>query len=220
MRIVLLGAPGAGKGTQCKSIVVEHGLQHLSSGDILRRNRSEGTELGKKAQSYMDAGDLVPDQIIIEMMSEAVRQAPSDGFILDGFPRTVNQARELDKSLVDGGAIDAVLNLRIDDSIVEARMTGRRSCPKCGAVYHIENMKPASEGVCDHDGTELVQRPDDTPEVVANRLEIYHQQTEPLVDYYRKNGTVFDIEADRDPDEVKACVSEKLQGLVKLRGVN
>jgi len=215
MRIVLLGAPGAGKGTQCKNIVNEYGLQHLSSGDILRQNRSAGTELGKKAQSYMDAGDLVPDDIIIEMMSEAVRKAPSSGYILDGFPRTVNQACELDKSLPEDGAIDAVLNLQIDDSVVEARMTGRRSCPECGAVYHIENMKPKTEGVCDHDGAELVQRPDDKPEVVANRLETYHRQTEPLVDYYRKNSRVFDIEADRDPDEVKACVIENLQTLAK-----
>jgi adenylate kinase len=215
MRIVLLGAPGAGKGTQCKNIVNEYGLQHLSSGDILRLNRSAGTELGKKAQSYMDAGDLVPDDIIIEMMSDAVRKAPSGGYILDGFPRTVNQAQELDKSLADDGAIDAVLNLEIDDSVVEARMTGRRSCPECGAVYHIENMKPKTEGVCDHDGAELVQRPDDKPEVVANRLETYHRQTEPLVDYYRKNSRVFDIEADRDPEEVKACVIENLQTLAK-----
>jgi adenylate kinase len=215
MRIVLLGAPGAGKGTQCKNIVNECGLQHLSSGDILRQNRSAGTELGKKAQSYMDAGDLVPDDIIIEMMSEAVRKAPSGGYILDGFPRTVNQACELDKSLPEDGAIDVVLNLQIDDSVVETRMTGRRSCPECGAVYHIENMKPKTEGVCDHDGAELVQRPDDKPEVVANRLETYHRQTEPLVDYYRKNSRVFDIEANRDPDEVKACVIENLQTLAK-----
>jgi adenylate kinase len=216
MRIVLLGAPGAGKGTQCKNIVARYKLQHLSSGDILRRNRSAGTDLGKKAQSYMDAGDLVPDRIIIDMMSEAIKKAPPVGFVLDGFPRTVNQARELDKSLAGDGDIDAVVNLRIDDSVVQARMTGRRSCPKCGAVYHVENLKPKTEGVCDHDGTRLVQRPDDTPEVVANRLETYHRQTEPLVDHYRKNGTVFDIEADRDPEEVKACVFEKLQTLVKL----
>lgn len=215
MRIVLLGAPGAGKGTQCKNIVAEYGLQHLSSGDILRRNRSAGTELGKKAQSYMDAGDLVPDEIIIDMMTEAMQQAPSAGFVLDGFPRTVNQARELGKSLAGDRAIDAVVNLKIDDGVVQARMTGRRSCLKCGAVYHIENLRPKSEGICDHDGAELVQRPDDMPEVVANRLETYHRQTEPLVDYYRRNGTVFDIEADRDPDNVKACVFKKLQTLVK-----
>ena len=215
MRIILLGAPGAGKGTQCKNIVAGYKLQHLSSGDILRSNRAAGTELGKKAQSYMDAGDLVPDRIIIDMMSEAIRKAQLAGFVLDGFPRTVNQARELDKSLAGDGAIDAVVNLIIDDNVVQARMTGRRSCPKCGAVYHIENLKPKTDGVCDHDGARLVQRPDDTPEVVANRLGTYHRQTEPLVDYYRKNGTVFDIEADRDPDEVKTCVFQRLQTLVK-----
>ncbi len=219
MRIVLLGAPGAGKGTQCKNIVARYGLLHLSSGDILRRHRADGTELGRKAQSYMDAGDLVPDEIIIEMMSDAIKKAPA-GFILDGFPRTVNQAVALDRSLTGDGAIDAVLNLIIDDSVVEARMTGRRSCPRCGAVYHIENLKPKVEGICDHDGAKLVQRPDDTPEVVANRLETYHRQTEPLVDYYRKNSTVFDIEANEDPDEVKASVYRKLKTLVKQRSVH
>lgn len=220
MRIVLLGAPGAGKGTQCKNIVARYGLLHLSSGDILRRHRANGTDLGRKAQSYMDAGDLVPDEIIIEMMSDAIKKATPAGFILDGFPRTVNQAVALDRSLAGDGAIDAVLNLIIDDSVVEARMTGRRSCPKCGAVYHIENLKPKVEGICDHDGAKLVQRPDDTPEVVANRLETYHRQTEPLVDYYRKNSTVFDIEANKDPDEVKASVYRKLKTLVKQRSVH
>jgi len=220
MRIVLLGAPGAGKGTQCKNIVARYGLLHLSSGDILRRHRANGTDLGRKAQSYMDAGDLVPDEIIIEIMSDAIKKAPPPGFILDGFPRTVNQAVALDRSLAGDGAIDAVLNLIIDDSVVEARMTGRRSCPKCGAVYHIENLKPKVEGICDHDGAKLVQRPDDTPEVVANRLETYHRQTEPLVDYYRKNSTVFDIEANEDPDEVKASVYRKLKTLVKQRSVH
>jgi len=220
MRIVLLGAPGAGKGTQCKNIVARYGLLHLSSGDILRRHRANGTELGRKAQNYMDSGDLVPDEIIIEMMSDAIKKAPPAGFILDGFPRTVNQAVALDRSLAGDGAIDAVLNLIIDDSAVEARMTGRRSCPKCGAVYHIENLKPKVEGICDHDGAKLVQRPDDTPEVVANRLETYHRQTEPLVDYYRKNSTVFDIEANEDPDEVKASVYRKLKTLVKQRSVH
>jgi len=215
MRLVLLGAPGAGKGTQCKNIVAEYGLQHLSSGDILRRHRAKGTELGKKAQSYMDAGDLVPDEIIIEMMREAIKQAPPAGFVLDGFPRTVKQAAELDRALAGDAAIDAVVNLQIDDEVVAARMTGRRSCPKCGAVYHVENLKPMVEGRCDHDGTELVQRPDDTPEVVANRLETYHRQTEPLVDYYRKHGTVIDIDADRDPEEVRASIFEKLDALVK-----
>ncbi len=216
MRIVLLGAPGAGKGTQCKNIVAQYGLLHLSSGDILRRERAAGTELGTKAQSYMDSGALVPDGIIIEMMTEAIKKVPAAGFILDGFPRTVNQAVELDKSLAGNEIkIDAVLNLEIDDDIVAKRMTGRRSCPKCGAVYHIDNLKPKVEGLCDNDDCELVQRPDDSPDVVANRLKTYHQQTEPLVDYYMKNGTVYDFDADRSPEEIKASIFEKLDALVK-----
>lgn len=215
MRIVLLGAPGSGKGTQCKQIVSRYGLLHLSSGDILRQERASGSDLGKKAQSYMDSGALVPDEIIIEMMANAIEKAPDASFVLDGFPRTVNQAVELDKSLArDDQAIDVVLNLVIDDSIVTSRITGRRSCPKCGAVYHIKNLKPSRDGLCDNDGTELIQRPDDTLEVVANRLKTYHQQTEPLVDYYKNNSTVFDIDADRSADEVKTALFEKLDALV------
>jgi adenylate kinase len=216
MRIVLLGAPGAGKGTQCKNIAAQYGLLHLSSGDILRQERDAGTELGKKAQSYMDSGALVPDEIMIEMMTKAIDKAPTAGFILDGFPRTVNQAVELDKSLAcSHHEIDAVVNLKIDDGAVAKRMTGRISCPQCGAVYHIENLRPKVKGVCDHDGTRLIQRPDDSPEVVANRLETYHQQTEPLVDYYKDNSTVYDIDADRTAVEVRATIFENLDALVK-----
>ncbi len=216
MRIVLLGAPAAGKGTQCKSIATQYDLLHLSSGDILRHQRAAGTELGKKAQSYMDSGALVPDEIIIEMMIKAIDKAPAVGFILDGFPRTVNQAVELDKSLAcSRHEIDAILNLKIDDRTAAKRITGRRSCPRCGAVYHTENLKPKVEGICDNDGTELVQRPDVSPEVVANRLKTYHEQIEPLVDYYRNNSTVYDIDADRDVDEIRACVFENLDALVK-----
>ena len=218
MRIVLLGAPGAGKGTQCKHIVARYGLLHLSSGDILRNQRAAGTELGKRAQSYMDSGALVPDEIIVEMMTDAIEKAHVAGFILDGFPRTVNQAAELDKSLAcSHQTIDAVLNLRIDDRIIAERMAGRRSCPKCGAVYHIENLKPKVEDICDNDGTMLVQRSDDSPEVLASRLEAYHQQTEPLVEYYNnKNGTVvYDIDANKNVDEVSALIFEKLNALVK-----
>jgi adenylate kinase len=215
MRVVLLGAPGAGKGTQCKRIVDRYELSHLSRGDILRRQRAAGTELGKKAQSYMDSGALVPDDVIVAMMVDAIRGAPKAGFVLDGFPRTVNQAVELDRSLAsNGGQIDVVLNLRIDDSRVLQRMTGRRSCPKCGAVYHIENLKPKVEEICDNDGTELVQRPDDSPEVVANRLSTYHLQTEPLVDYYGENNTIHDIDAGKNIDEASALVFEKLDALV------
>ncbi|MHC4299742.1 MAG: adenylate kinase [Planctomycetota bacterium] len=216
MRIVLLGAPGAGKGTQCKNIVAEHDLLHLSSGDILRQERAAGTELGNKAQSYMDSGALVPDEIIIGMMAKAIKKAPASGFVLDGFPRTVNQAIELDKALNGTGLkIDAVLNLEIDDQLVASRMTGRRSCPQCGAVYHIENLKPKNEGLCDHDGAKLVQRSDDSLEVVARRLKTYHELTEPLVDYYKKNGTVYDFNAGKGVDEVKASIFEKLDTLGK-----
>ncbi|MHC4543017.1 MAG: adenylate kinase [Planctomycetota bacterium] len=218
MRIVLLGAPGAGKGTQCKRIVARYGLLHLSSGDILRQERAEGTELGRKAQGYMDSGALVPDQIIVEMMAEAIKQTPDAGFILDGFPRTVNQATELAKSLASANQkMDVVLNLKIDDHVVVQRMTGRRSCTQCGAVYHIENLKPKVEGICDNDGTRLIQRPDDSAEVVANRLETYHQQTELVVDYYKKNSSaVFDIDANKSVDEVSALVFEKLDALAKV----
>ena len=216
MRIVLLGAPGAGKGTQCKSLVSRYGLLHLSSGDILRQERSEGTELGRKAQSYMDSGALVPDEIIIEMMAKAIDKAPAAGFILDGFPRTVNQAVALDKALDAGERkIDAVLNLEVDDDVIERRMTGRRSCPQCGAVYHIENIKPKTAGVCDHDGAQLIQRPDDNLEIVAKRLETYHQQTKPLVDYYKRQGIVHDFNANDEADVVASSMFVALDSLPK-----
>lgn len=217
MRIVLLGAPGSGKGTQCKRIVARYGLLHLSSGDILRQQRVEGTELGKTAQTYMDSGALVPDQIIVEMMADAIMKAPDSGFILDGFPRTVNQADELAKSLASANQkIDVILNLQIDDQVVVKRMAGRRSCPQCGAVYNIERFKPKVEGVCDNDSTKLIQRPDDSAEVVANRVETYHLQTEPVVDYYKKNSsTVYDIDANKDAEEVNALVFVKLDALAR-----
>jgi adenylate kinase len=216
VRIVLLGAPGAGKGTQCKRIVEKYGLFHLSSGDILRQESSAGTELGKKAQRYMDSGELVPDEIIVEIMMGAIKKAPQAGFVLDGFPRTVNQADRLDKALAcSGERIDAVLNLQVDDRIVARRMAGRRSCPKCGAVYHIENLRPKVRGLCDNNGTTLVQRSDDSFTVVANRLKTYHRQTEPVVDYYRKNNTVYDIDANKDVDEVTALLFENLDTFAK-----
>jgi adenylate kinase len=218
VRIVLLGAPGAGKGTQCKRIVEKYGLTHLSSGDILRQEKAAGSVLGRKAQSYMDSGELVPDEVIVEMMADAIKKTPKNGFVLDGFPRTVNQADRLDKSLAyNGKRIDAVLNLKVDDRIVIERMTGRRSCPQCGAVYHIENLRPKVEGICDNDGTTLIQRSDDSLEVVKNRLKTYHQQTEPVVDYYRKNNTVYDIDANKNVDEVTALLFENLDTFAKGR---
>lgn len=218
MIIVLLGAPGAGKGTQCKRIVDKYGLLHLSSGDILRQERAAGTELGEKVKSYMDSGALVPDELMVEMMVNAGKSAPESGFILDGFPRTINQAAELDKSLAaDGRKIDAVLNLKIDDNMVAKRMTGRRSCPECGAVYHIENLKPTVAGRCDKDGAKLVQRPDDKLEVVEKRLRTYHEQTELVADYYKNSSSslqVYDIDAGEDADEVTALIFDNLDALV------
>jgi adenylate kinase len=214
VRIVLLGAPGAGKGTQCKRIIEKYGLTHLSSGDILRQERVAGSALGKKAQGYMDSGELVPDEIIVEMMAGAIKKTSKNGFVLDGFPRTVNQAERLDKSLAGNGKkIDVVLNLKVNDKTVAGRLTGRRSCPKCGAVYHIKNLKPKVEGVCDKDGTRLVQRPDDSLDVVENRLKTYHRQTEPVVDYYRKNNTVYDFDANEEADYVTALLFENLDAL-------
>ena len=193
-----------------------YGLLHLSSGDILRQQRAAGTELGKKAQSYMDSGALVPDEVIVGMMVDAISKASADGFVLDGFPRTVNQADELDKSLaLNGEKIDIVINLNVDEQIVVERITGRRSCPECGAVYHIKNMKPKVEGKCDKDGAELIQRPDDTAEVIANRIENYHLQTAPVVGYYKNNNTVYDIDANKDADEVLALIFDSLDALVK-----
>lgn len=218
MRIVLLGAPGAGKGTHCKRIADRYGVVHLSSGDILRRERAEGTELGKKAQGYMDAGALVPDELIVEMMAKAIRQARK-GYVLDGFPRTVNQAQVLDKSLAaENTEIDMVINLRVDDSVVVERITGRRSCPQCGTVYHVKNMPPKVAGVCDRDGTPLVQRSDDTEEVVRNRLQTYYKQTEPVVDYYRAQRPVQDIDANGDADAVAAVLFRLLDPLAKKAG--
>ena len=214
MRIVLLGAPGAGKGTQCKYIVDRYRLLHLSSGDILRRHRTKGTDLGKKAQGFMDSGALVPDNIIIEMMIEEISNAPNGGYVLDGFPRTAKQATDLDKALAGRNEkIDAVLNLDVNEDVVVRRITGRRICPKCAAVYHVENLKPRKNGICDKDGTKLVQRPDDTAEVVKTRLKNYNEQTALLVDYYNRKNAVYDIDANGDAEKVKELVFSKLDPL-------
>ncbi|MEN6385684.1 MAG: adenylate kinase [Phycisphaerales bacterium] len=218
MVIVLLGPPGAGKGTQCKRVAEKYKLVHLSSGDILRSNRANGTELGKKAAEYMDSGKLVPDQLIIEMMVSAVEDAKGN-CVLDGFPRTVVQAQELDKALAaKKRKIDSIVNLDVDDSVIENRMTGRRSCPKCGAVYHIETLKPKLAGVCDKCGEKLVQRADDNPEVVKNRLKTYHQQTAAVAGYYADNGhKIIDIDAEKSVDEVTKSVISKLDKLSAVK---
>lgn len=214
MKIILLGPPGAGKGTQCKRISERYGAAHLSSGDILRAERKAGTQLGKEAQRYMDSGALVPDQLIIDMMIGAIKKCPK-GYLLDGFPRTVVQGEALDKALAAAGEkIDAILNLQIDDSVIIARMSGRRSCSKCGAVYHVSNQPPKVAGICDSDGEMLSQRPDDKPEVVENRLKTYHAQTAAVVGYYQKVGRkVIDIDADKSVDAVSKAIFVKLDAL-------
>ena len=213
MKIVLLGAPGAGKGTQCKYIVDRYKLLHLSSGDILRRHRAQGTELGKKAQKFMDSGALVPDNVIIDMMIDEVGRA-TGGYVLDGFPRTVKQAADLDKALEGRDEkIDAVLNLGVNEDVILRRITGRRICPKCAAVYHIENLKPKVDGICDKDGVKLVQRPDDTAEVVKTRLKNYNEQTAPLINYYKRGNSVFDIDANGEAEEVRNLIFSKLDPL-------
>jgi len=218
MVIILLGAPGAGKGTQCKRVAEKYRLVHLSSGDILRNNRKEGTTLGKKAAEYMDSGRLVPDQLIIEMMAGAI-EAAKGNCVLDGFPRTVVQAQELDKALAaKGKKIDAIVNLEVDDSVIENRMTGRRSCPACGAVYHIETLKPKIAGVCDKCGEKLVQRADDNPEVVRSRLKTYHQQTAPVANYYAANGhKIINVDSEKPVDEVTKAVIARLDELSAVR---
>ena len=219
MVIVLLGPPGAGKGTQCKRIIERYRLAHLSSGDILRNERAGGTELGKEAQQYMDSGKLVPDQIIIEMMVGTIAAAGGN-CVLDGFPRTVVQAAELDKELAEKGKkIDAIVNLVVDNDIIERRITGRRSCPVCGAVYHIDTLKPKIDGFCDKcKGQKLVQRPDDKPDVLEIRLKTYHEQTAAVVGYYSNSGQeILNIDAGRPVDDVIALVFKKIDSLVTAR---
>jgi len=215
MVIVLLGPPGAGKGTQCKRLAEKYKLVHLSSGDILRNNRANGTELGKKAAEFMDSGGLVPDQLIIEMMVGAIESAKGN-CVLDGFPRTVVQAGELDEELSrKRKKIDAIVNLVIDDSVIENRLTGRRSCPACSAIYHIDTLKPKVEGVCDKCGKKLAQRTDDKPQVVKQRLETYHQQTAAVVGYYTgKKYRILDIDAEKSISEVTSLIYAKLDSFV------
>ncbi len=213
MIVVFLGPPGAGKGTQCKRLVEKYHLNHLSSGDILRRERREGTTLGKKAQSYMDSGALVPDDLIVAMMTKEINAA-SGNVVLDGFPRTLPQAEALDAALKkDGAKIDAVLNLDVDDNKLEERITGRRSCGKCGAAYHTTFMPPKKRDICDACGAALVQRPDDTPEVVRHRIKTYHEQTAPLVSYYSKKGVCHDIDGNADIEKVTQSLFETLNGI-------
>jgi adenylate kinase len=204
MRILFLGPPGSGKGTQSKNLAEKLKNIHLSSGDLLREAVAQNTPAGKEAKSYMDAGKLVPDPVLIQMFREKLSQREAAaGFILDGFPRNVAQAKSLDQLLAEfGGSLDSVLNLIIEDSYLTERITGRRSCTKCGAVYHVKFAPTKQPNVCDVCGGPVVQRSDDTPELVKQRLDTYREKTEPLIDYYDSRRILKTIDADGDPSEV------------------
>ena len=206
MNLILLGPPGAGKGTQAAKIIEKYEIPHISTGDIFRENIKEGTPLGKKAQEYMNRGELVPDSLVIEIATDRLTKDDcKEGFLLDGFPRTVEQAEALDKFLAeDGKTVDHVLDIDVEADILMKRLTGRRVCKGCGATFHITNIPPKVEGVCDVCGEELYQRDDDTEETVANRIEVYNSQTKPLIDYYEKSGNISHLDGSVDPDELLA----------------
>ncbi len=196
MNLILLGPPGAGKGTQAVKIVEKYKVPHISTGDIFRANIKNGTELGKKAKEYMDKGELVPDDLVCEIAtSRLLEDDCKDGFLLDGFPRTVYQAEKLDEFLEKHGKkVDKVLDIAVEKEELMTRLTGRRVCKACGATYHVTNIPPKKEGICDKCGGELMQRADDTAETVENRIEVYHSQTMPLVEYYEKAGNIAHID--------------------------
>lgn len=196
MKIIMLGAPGAGKGTQAKMIAEKYSIPHISTGDIFRANIKEGTELGKKAKTYMDKGELVPDELVVDLVVD--RLAKDDavkGYVLDGFPRTIPQAEALDAALAKRNEkVDFAIDVNVPDENIVKRMSGRRACVGCGATYHILNVPPKKEGICDTCGGELILRDDDKPETVLNRLSVYHEQTQPLIDYYTKEGILKTVD--------------------------
>ena len=209
MRLILLGAPGAGKGTQAERISAALGIPTISTGNILREAIKNETEIGLLAKQFMDNGNLVPDDVVIDIVAERVsRPDCAKGYILDGMPRTIPQAKALRARGLD---IDCVISIEIDDSVIEARMTGRRVCAACGASYHVIANPPKTEGICDACGGELVIRKDDTPETVKNRLSVFHAETEPLKDYYSKLGHLRLVDGDRQIDEVTEAILKKIE---------
>lgn len=217
MKLILLGPPGAGKGTNAARIGERHQLRHLATGDILRAHIKKGSALGKKAKDIIERGSLVPDDLVNEMMKEEIKRAGLDkGFILDGYPRTLVQAEALDAFLKNEGVrLDAVLNFVTSEHVIIERLSGRRICPQCAANYHIRNIPPKKEGICDACGAELVQRKDDNPEAIRHRLEVYEKETSPLIEYYTKAGSLHNVLADSSVDEVQ----EELKGFFDKLGL-
>jgi adenylate kinase len=202
VRLVLLGPPGAGKGTQAAKLASRYRLDHISTGDILRQNVADGTDLGRQAKAYMDLGDLVPDDVVVAMLMERLGSA-SSGFILDGFPRTVAQAEALGEALRERGLdLDAVLSFEIDPEAVVARLSARRTCPVCQRAYNLITAPPATDEVCDDDGTALVQRDDDRPEVIRRRLQVFEEQTAPVRAFYDDLGLIRPVDAEGTEEEV------------------
>ena len=209
MNLILLGAPGAGKGTQAEKICEKFNIPAVSTGNIIREALKNGTDMGLKAKSYIDAGKLVPDDVVIGIIKERLAESDcANGFILDGFPRTIPQAEALDSM---GIVIDKVVDIEVPDEKIAARLGGRRVCLKCGATYHLEYKKPAKDGICDACGDELVQRKDDSPETVLDRLNVYHEQTEPLKDYYSKTGKLVIVEGQEEVADTTALVFKALE---------
>lgn len=204
MKVIMLGAPGAGKGTQAKKIAAKYNIPHISTGDIFRMNIKNGTELGRKAKTYMDQGLLVPDELVVNLVVDRIAQEDcADGFVFDGFPRTIPQAEELSAALKERGQeLDWAIEVNVPDENIVKRMSGRRACIRCGATYHVEYAPPKTEDVCDACGNNLVLRYDDTPETVKKRLEVYHAQTQPLIEYYTNEGILKTVDGTVDINDV------------------
>lgn len=215
MNLILMGLPGAGKGTQAEKIVEKYAIPHISTGDMFRSAIKEGTALGNEAKTYMDKGELVPDEVTIGIVKERLSKPDCEkGFLLDGFPRTVAQAEALERLLNElNTKLDYVLHVKVPTEKLIERLTGRRICPTCGATYHVEFNPPKQEGICDHDGTELIQREDDQPETVKNRLDVNIEQTQPLLDFDEDKGYLVAIDGDQDIDEVFNQIDDTIGGL-------
>ncbi|MBS7528209.1 adenylate kinase [Fusibacter paucivorans] len=214
MRLILLGPPGAGKGTQAEFIVEKYGIPHISTGDIFRKNIKEGTELGNRAKAFMDKGELVPDSLVVELVADRLNQADCKaGFLLDGFPRTVFQAQSLDGILERlKVTLNAVININVNPKVLVSRAVGRRICKNCGATYHVENNKPKVDGVCDKCGGELYQRSDDVAETVENRISVYMNETMPLINYYDAQDKLVNIEGEQNINDVFSDIVDALKG--------